>query len=83
MKFYGIGLVWDTRKGGVLCRFVNGECEVSKETDISYLVRLGYKHDAIDYEDNMVALPELAEPDQEPLVEEKPKRKYTRKATDA
>lgn len=75
MKFYGIGSVWDARKNGTLCRFVNGECEVSKETDISYLIRLGYKHDEIDYGDN-----QPVETVDEP--EDKPKHKYTRAVKD-
>jgi len=83
MIFYGNGSVWDSRKSGTLCRFVNGECEVSKETDISYLIRLGYKHEPIDYGDNMpVEIVKVTEPIREPLVEDKPKRKYTKAVKD-
>lgn len=53
MIFYGNGSVWDSRVNKVLCSFIDGKCEVSKETDISFLVRHGYKHEPIEYKDNV------------------------------
>lgn len=56
MIFYGHGSVWDARKGGRLCRFENGKAEVVDPVDCSYLIKLGYKHDPIDYGDVVVPI---------------------------
>ncbi|WP_121605311.1 hypothetical protein [Virgibacillus sp. Bac332] len=51
MKFYGNGLVWDKEKNAVLCRFTNGELETNELRVKQELVKLGYKYDEIDYEE--------------------------------
>lgn len=51
MIFYGNGKVWDARRGGVLCRFVNGQADITDRSEIAYLIKQGYDHEPIDYGD--------------------------------
>lgn len=51
MIFYGNGVVWNPKNNSRLCRFVNGQCEVTDKNEIAFLVRAGYKHEPIDYGD--------------------------------
>lgn len=53
MIFYGNGVVWNPKKNSRLCRFVNGRCEVTDKNEIAFLVRAGYKHEPIDYGDEV------------------------------
>ena len=53
MIFYGNGVVWNPKKNSRLCRFVNGKCEVTDKNEIAFLVRAGYKHEPIDYGDEV------------------------------
>jgi hypothetical protein len=45
MIFHGNGSVWDVRRGGILCRFIDGKYETKDRTEIGYLVKRGYAND--------------------------------------
>ena len=45
MKFYGNGIVWDTKNNKILCEFVKGEFDAKDLRVINELKKLGYKSD--------------------------------------
>lgn len=47
MKFYGLGVVWDSGSSKVLCRFENGEFETEDKIIIKKLINLGYENDGV------------------------------------
>lgn len=77
MIFYGNGVVWNPKKNSRLCRFVNGQCEVTDKNEIAFLVRAGYKHEPIDYGDE-VKEPEVI-PVEAPAEVVAPTKKRVRK----
>lgn len=73
MIFYGNGSVWNPKNNSRLCRFIDGKCEVTDDNEIAFLVRAGYKHDAIDYGDeNPVEAPVIDEEQADPVKYEPP-----------
>jgi hypothetical protein len=45
MKFYGNGIVWDSSKNKILCKFIKGEFETIDPEIKEKLIDLGYTHD--------------------------------------
>lgn len=68
MIFYGNGSVWNPKNNSRLCRFIDGKCEVTDDNEIAFLVRAGYKHDAIDYGDINDPIAEPEKPVELPTV---------------
>lgn len=77
MIFYGNGVVWDSRTNSRLCRFVDGKCEVTDTNEIAYLVRAGYKHDAIDYGDVVLEEKPVQEKTDEGIAQPKKRGRKT------
>lgn len=50
MKFYGNGIVWDSNKNKLLCRFTKGTYETNDKYEIDYLLSKGYDNDGVQEE---------------------------------
>lgn len=74
MRFYGHGIVWDTERNRVLCKFDrDGTFETQDHRAVGILSGMGYK-----YEPEPVKKPEL-EIELEPTQEKKPASKPRKK----